>query len=95
MKTLNYWRLTVKHNKLISLYINSSELTPEQINAIMHFCTRFWRENPEEIEILCDRFPMRINGKLSELTSLAKDYFKYWNKKGLFRNLSVVKKDKI
>lgn len=85
----------MKHNKLISLHINSSEITVEQFNAIMAFCTRFWRENPGEIEILCDKFPMRINGKLSEQTSLAKGYFKYWNKKGLFRNLSVVKKDKI
>ena len=85
----------MKHNKLISLYINSSEITPEQFNAIMAFCTRFWRENPGEIEILCDKFPMRINGKLSELTSLAKEGFAYWNAKGLFRNLSIVKKEKI
>ena len=85
----------MKHNRLISLCINSSEITPEQFNAITHFATKFWRENPEGIEILCDKFPIRINGKLSELSSLAKDYFKYWNKKGLFRNLSVVKrKDK-
>lgn len=83
----------MKHNKLISLHINSSEITPEQLNAIMAFCTRFWRENPGEIEILCDKFPMRINGKLSELTSLAKEFFAYWNKKGLFRNLSIVKSE--
>lgn len=83
----------MKHNKLISLHINSSEITPEQLNAITAFCTRFWRENPGEIEILCDKFPMRINGKLSELTSLAKEYFAYWNAKGLFRNLSIVKSE--
>lgn len=83
----------MKHNKLISLYINSSEITPEQFNTIMAFCTRFWRENPGKIEILCDKFPMRINGKLSELTSLAKEFFAYWNKKGLFHNLSIVKRE--
>lgn len=80
-------------DKLITLYINSKEITDWQLNCIVGFVSRFHRENLDQIEIICEKFPLRLNGKISNLTSTAWEYFKIWNKKGAMRNLRLLKKE--
>lgn len=83
----------MKHNTLISLHINSSEITPEQFNAIMAFCTIFWSDNPGEIEVICDKFPFRssMQNTLLQVNSVLKVSRLF--AKGICRNLSIVKSE--
>ena len=81
-------------NKLITLYINSKEITDWQFNSIVGFVSRFHRENLDQIEIICEKFPLQLNGKISNLTSTAREYFKVWNKIGAMRNLRLLKKER-
>lgn len=78
------------NDRIISLYINTNEITPEQFNCIVSFISRFYFENPGKIEVVCDKFPLRLNGKLSHLTSKAREYFYSWNKKNRMRNIGSV-----
>lgn len=78
---------------IITLNIHSKELTPEQLNCIVSFVSRFDFENPNQIEIICDSLPLRLNGKISHLSSNAREYFSDWNRAGTMRNIRVLKKE--
>lgn len=81
----------MKNKKTISLYINSNEITVSQFNDIIGFASTFATKNPNQIEIIVDvdKFPFRLKGKISNLTSLARDYFWSWNKSDKIRNISL------
>ena len=79
-------------NIIISLHIHSQEVTPEQLNCIVAFASQFYRENKNKIEIVADKLPLRLNGKISQLTSNARRYFGNWNKAGTMRNIRIAER---
>ena len=78
------------NKNFISLYINSNEITDFQLNDIVDFVSKFNYKNPyKRVGIIVDKFPFRLKGKISNLTSLARDYFRSWNKSDKIRNISL------
>ncbi len=80
---------------IVSLYINVNEITVEQFNFIVKFIDNFGTYiGYEQIEIKNYHSPLRLKGRLSLLTSRARDYFTNWNQKNLIRNIRIVDKSK-
>ena len=81
-------------NPIISLYINSKEISSEQFNDIVRFIDNFARfYGNTSIEIMSHHLPLRINGRVSLLTSRARDYFAKWNKDGTVRKIALIKEE--
>lgn len=83
----------MSENIIISLHIHSAEITPEQLNCIVAFSSQFNRENYNKIEIITDKLPLRLNGKISQLTSNARRYFYSWNEAGTMRNIRIAERN--
>ena len=81
-------------NIIISLHIHSQEVTPEQLNCIVAFASQFNRENKNKIEIAADKLPLRLDGKISHLSSNARRYFYSWNEAGAMRNIRIAERSK-
>lgn len=81
----------MRNKTFISLCITSNEITVSQFNDIICFATTFEAKNPNQIEIIInvDKLPLRLKGKISHLTSLARDYFRRWAKDGEIQNISL------
>lgn len=78
------------NKNFISLYINSNEITDSQLNDIVDFARKFNYKNPYKIvKIIVDKYPLRLKGKISNLTSLARGYFMAWNMENKMRNISI------
>lgn len=82
----------MEKDKIVSVYIHSPEITSEQLNSIVNFVVMFNYYTPNQIEIICDYLPLRLNGKISNLSIIAEKYFHAWNKDSLIRNIRLVKK---
>lgn len=76
--------------KIITLFINTNEITTSQFNDIVRFISTF-HSRPNQIEVVFNfnKFPLRIKGKISNLSSLAKAYFANWSRADMIRNLSL------
>lgn len=74
--------------KIITLLINTSEITTSQFDDIVRFASTF-HSRPNQIEVVFNfnKFPLIIKGENSNLSRLAKFYFNAWNKAGQERNI--------
>lgn len=78
------------NKNFISLYINSNEITDFQLNDIVDFVSKFNYKNPYKgVGIIVEKYPLRLKGKISNLTFLAREYFMSWNKNNKMRNISI------
>lgn len=75
------------------IHINiPQEVTTSQYNDIIAFVSKFTASNGKgSVHIICDKYPLRLSGKISELSPAAKQYYDTWSSKGVMRNMSVVK----
>lgn len=82
------------NKNFISLYINSNEITDFQLNDIVDFASKFNYKNPYKgVKIIVGKYPLRLKGKISKLTSLARKYFMSWNKDNKMRNISICEEE--
>lgn len=77
---------------IILLEFCKNEITVDQYNDIVRFVDKFYNYNgSKSIQCFIEKMPLRLRGKLSELSSRAREYFYEWNKCGAIRNISIVK----
>lgn len=77
---------------LITVFIHNQEITTDQYNDIIRFTQLLRNKNGENaVRLLCNKYPLRLQGKITALSSQALAYFYNWNKKGYIRNISLLK----
>lgn len=78
----------------ITLTIEQSSITPEQFNDVVRFVSSFRTQNGEDsLKWQLNSYPLRLKGKIANLSSLARGYFISLNKSGYMRNISLIKRE--
>lgn len=81
---------TEEKEPILTIHYHGTTIKPFIFNLLIGFVNQLFYIEKENVELITDVYPLRLDGKISQLTSLGKKWFRSWNKDGCIRNIRVL-----
>ena len=75
----------------LTITLHDKKITPEEFNSIIHFAS-VYPEGKLNVLAISQKTPILLDGKISELSSLGRKAFIYYNNKNLMRNIRIIER---
>ena len=75
----------------LTITLHDKKITPDEFNSIIGFASRY-PEGKLNILAISQETPILLDGKISELSSLVRKAFIYYNNKNMMRNIRIIER---